>query len=118
MSTSVAVSPTVTTSYTFTSVNSSGCVYTYYYTQYVGLTVGVHSANVKDEYFIAYPNPNNGVFNLKSSVKETIRVINELGEIIRVVELSPETEYQVTDLSSGIYMIQSDRTRMKIIVSQ
>lgn len=118
MSTSVAVSPTVTTSYTFTSVNSSGCVYTYYYTQYVGLTVGVHSANVKDEYFIAYPNPNNGVFNLKSSVKETIRVINELGEIIRVVELSPETEYQVSDLSSGIYMIQSDRTRMKIIVSQ
>lgn len=116
--TTIVITPTVTTTYTFTSLSSSGCSYTQHFTQYVGLTVGVHSANAKDEYFIAYPNPNNGIFNLKSSVKETIRVINELGEIIRIVELSPETEFQVSDLSSGIYMIQSDRTRMKIIVSQ
>lgn len=119
-STLIVISPTVTTTYTFTSINASGCMYTQYFTQYVGFVTGIQptTAFVLDEYFKAYPNPNNGVFNLKSNVKETVRIINELGEIIRVIELSPETEFQISDLSSGIYMIQSDRTKLKIIVTQ
>lgn len=116
--TTIVVSPTVTTTYTFTSANSSGCQYTTYYTQYAGMSVGVQSLNTQIGYFKVYPNPNNGIFYLKSDVKETVRIINELGEIVNVIELAPDTEFQVSDLSSGIYVIQSERARMKIIVTQ
>ncbi|MDF2450514.1 MAG: hypothetical protein K0S26_18 [Bacteroidota bacterium] len=117
--TAIVVSPTVTTTYTFTSVNSSGCEFTVYFTQYANMPVGVQSMNAQAEgYFSVYPNPNNGIFYLKSDIKETVRIINELGEIVNVIELSPETEFQVTNLSSGIYVIHSDRSRIKIIVTQ
>lgn len=117
--TTIVVSPTVTTTYTFTSVNSSGCEYTQVFTQYVGILMGIQPINepTKD-YFSVYPNPNNGVFQIKSSTKETIRIINQLGEIVRVIDLNPETESQVIDLSAGIYVIQSNKTRVKIIVTQ
>jgi hypothetical protein len=101
--TTIVISPTVTTTYTFTSVNSSGCEYTQIFTQYVGLVMGVQSVNTTvDEYFKIYPNPNNGIFNIKSNTKETIQIINELGEIIKVIELYPETEFQISGLTAGI----------------
>ncbi len=117
-STTIVVSPTVTTTYTFASVNSSGCVYTLTYTQYVGIVMGVESINNKPEnYFSVFPNPNNGEFNIKSSTKETVRIINELGEIVRVIDIDPEKESHVSDLSSGIYMILSGKSKTKIIVT-
>ncbi len=117
--TSVVISPTVTTTYTFASVNSSGCEYVVIFTQYAGFTVGLQSLISKESnYFNAYPNPSNGIFYLKSDTKETVRIINELGEIIRIIELAPEEEYNVSDLSAGIYVIYSDKVRMKIIVTQ
>lgn len=117
--TTIVVSPTVTTTYTFTSVNSSGCEYTQFYTQYVGVLMGIQPINeLTKDYFNVYPNPNNGVFQIKSSIQETIHIINQLGEIVRAIDLNPETEFQVFDLSSGIYIIQSNKTRIKIIVTQ
>lgn len=114
----IVLTPTVTTTYILTSMSPSGCDYMQYYTQYVGYVMGVQPNELLGNYFNVYPNPNNGVFNLKSSTKETVRIINELGEIIRNIELSPGTELQVTDLSAGIYLIHSDRVKMKIIVTQ
>lgn len=118
-STTIIVSPTVTTTYTFTSINSSGCEYTVVFTQYVGYVTGIQPINEPtNDYFSVYPNPNNGVFQIKSSTRETIRIINQLGEIVRVIDLNPEMEFQVADLSAGIYVIQSNKTRVKIIVTQ
>ena len=117
--TAIVISPTVTTTYTFTSVNSSGCQFTSYFTQNAGMFVGVQSLKSQAEgYLKVFPNPNNGIFYLKSDIKETIRIINELGEIIRVIELTPETEFQIAELSAGIYVIHSNRSRIKIIVTK
>ncbi|MGZ5255234.1 MAG: T9SS type A sorting domain-containing protein, partial [Flavitalea sp.] len=108
--TAIVISPTVTTTYTFTSINSSGCVYTTYFTQSAGMALGVQALNMQAEgYLKVFPNPNNGIFYLKSDVKESVRIINELGEIVNVIELTPEIEFQVKNLSSGIYVIHSDR---------
>lgn len=119
-STMIVVTPTVTTTYTFTSVNSSGCEYSYVFTQYVGYVTGIESISYSadENYFNVFPNPSNGIFNIKSNIQETIQIINQLGEIVRVIDLNPETEFQVTDLSAGIYVIHSNRTRVKIIVTQ
>ncbi len=117
--TTIVVSPTITTTYTFTSVNSAGCEFTQVFTQYVGVVMGIQQMNSSfNDYLKIYPNPNNGIFNIKSSSKETIQIINQLGEIVKVIDLNPEIEFQVSDLSAGIYMIHSNRTRVKIIVTQ
>ena len=119
-STTIVVSPTITTTYTFTSVNSSGCEYTSIFTQFVGFVTGVEviGNSVTEDYFNVFPNPNNGIFQIKSSIVETIQIINQLGEIIRVINLNPEEEFQVSNLSSGIYFIHSNRKNIKIIVTQ
>lgn len=118
-STTIVVTPSVTTTYTFTSVNSSGCEFTEYYTQFVGTVMGVQSLDAQtEEKFKVYPNPNNGIFYFKLNTKENIRIIDELGKVVMEIELIPETEIQVKDLSPGIYVIQSRSTHIKIIVTQ
>ena len=119
--TRIVISPTVSTSYTFTSINSSGCVFTNTYYQYVGYLVNLQPVDKSsnDNYYLnIYPNPSDGNFNIKSSTKEIVKIINELGEIVRVIILDPEIEYQVSDLASGMYIIYSDRIKQKIIVTQ
>lgn len=117
--TTVVVSPTVTTTYTFTSGNPNGCHYTYEYTQYVGYSVGVKSLDpVNENYFKAFPNPNNGAFKLRSGTKETITIVNAIGEIVMTLELEPDTDHEITGLSSGIYVISTGKTKVKIIVTQ
>lgn len=115
--TTIVVSPTVTTNYTVTS-NNNGCLYSLIFTQQVGFVMGIESINtIPDNYFKIYPNPNNGEFNIKSSTKETVRIINELGEVVRVIDINPEQEYHISELSSGIYVILSDKSKTKIIVT-
>jgi len=115
--TDIVISPTVTTTYTFTSVNSSGCSYTYIYTQYVGFVLGVENLQTLQDYILVYPNPSDKIFNIKSSNEETIYILNQLGETVKEIKLLPETEQQVSDLSSGIYIIHSTRGNTKIIVT-
>lgn len=119
-STSIVVTPTTTTTYTFTSSNSSGCEYSVIFTQYVAFLTGIESNNnvPSDNFFRVYPNPNNGEFTIKSSNNETIKIINQLGEIVRVINLNPEEEFQVSNLSAGIYLIHSNKSYIKIIVTQ
>ncbi|MCF8423593.1 MAG: T9SS type A sorting domain-containing protein [Bacteroidia bacterium] len=119
-STSIVVTPTTTTTYTITSANSSGCEYTVEYTQFVGFVTSVNTINNNSvqDYFKVYPNPNNGQFTIKSSDIETIKIINQLGENVRVINLNPEEEVQVSNLSVGIYVIHSNKSHIKIIVTQ
>ncbi|MES2763778.1 MAG: T9SS type A sorting domain-containing protein [Bacteroidota bacterium] len=118
-STTVVVTPSVTTTYTFTSGNPSGCSYTYFFTQYVEYTVGVESISTPTpNYFSVYPNPSNGIFNIKSSIAEKVNITNELGQVIMSFDIEPETEKEISGLSSGIYVIQTGNKRTKIVVTQ
>jgi hypothetical protein len=118
-STTIVVTPSVTTTYTFTSGNSSGCSYTYIFTQYVEYPVGVESISAATtNYFSVYPNPNNGIFNVKSSIAEKVNIINELGQVVMSFDIEPETEKQISGLSAGIYVIQTGNRRTKIVVTQ
>lgn len=116
--TTIVVTPTVNTTYTFTAMNSSGCDYTLVYTVYTEIPEGIEAVPTIENYFKVFPNPSNGVFNIRSNAKETVRILNELGEIVKVVELNPDTDEQVSGLSSGIYLISTGKTKMKIIVTQ
>ena len=69
-----------------------------------------------------YPNPNNGVFTVKSKGAVVYSIINEMGQIIREGKLSGENYYTVDiqDLSSGIYNVvgykSNSISKQKIVV--
>jgi hypothetical protein len=54
-----------------------------------------------------YPNPNNGDFTISSSHEGTFNIINELGQLVKSIEITKENNYQmhVDGLRNGIYFI-------------
>jgi hypothetical protein len=72
-----------------------------------------------------YPNPTNGDFTLQGNAPGTFAIANELGQLIRTVELSMENNYRVScsGLSAGMYFVtQQNATAptflQKVVVTQ
>ncbi len=114
--TSFVIFPTVTTSYTISSTTSAGCSSAQVFTQIVANCNGLkeHIQNVNT--INVYPNPNNGTFNLISDKEQKAVIINSLGQIINTIDLKIG-ENKVSELSSGIYIIQTNTQHIKIVVS-
>lgn len=106
---SIAVSPTVTSTYTITGTNASGCTNTSVFTQSVSPCTGifVSSANIENEINI-YPNPFSTTFIVTTRVNENalIEIYNSLGSIIYSTEIeNVKTEIDLSNQSSGIYFV-------------
>jgi hypothetical protein len=113
---SVAISPTVNTNYTITATTSMGCKGTSYYTQYIGC-VGINGPVLTETKGLSvYPNPSAGAFNLTSGKNESVRIINEIGQLIKTIELKADDKLSISGLSPGVYFVMSADTRIKIIV--
>jgi hypothetical protein len=110
--------PTSTTNYTITGSNSFGCITTEFYTQVVSPCVGLQDKGLSPiTSFHLFPNPTNGSFKVRSEIRETITIINEFGQLIRSIELIPQEEYSISNLTPGIYIIQSATLKAKLIVT-
>ncbi len=57
--------------------------------------------------FEAYPNPSNGDFTILTSEAGTFQIINELGQIIRIIEITEANNNQVKveNLPNGAYFV-------------
>lgn len=103
---SVAVSPTVQTTYTVNGTDANGCVSTTTVTQDVSLCTGIVSlSNV--ESIKVYPNPNNGLFVLELVSASKVTVTNALGQVI--ISETFEAGKHSVDLhneTNGIYFIK------------
>lgn len=119
----IFITPSVATVYTVTASNNTGCLKTETYTQNVFLCVGISKTEELASILTIYPNPNNGVFTIKSDSEMDLKLINTLGQTVRLVSLSASSDYKVeiNDLAEGAYFISSlrgDRVfRQKIIVA-
>lgn len=113
-----AISPTTTTSYFINAINAFGCKKSTSYVQNVSPCTGLENYNNSSNiYFNVYPNPSNGFFNIKSNSKESIKIINELGQIIQTIEVNPDAELSVSGLKPGMYFILSNSRRVKILIT-
>ncbi|MEI6019869.1 MAG: T9SS type A sorting domain-containing protein [Bacteroidota bacterium] len=80
------------------------------------LSNGVNSLNI-------YPNPNNGEFTLSASSAVKLAVINQLGQVIKNIDLNENNGFQnkLSGLSSGIYFVKDlgneQNNAIKIIVN-
>ena len=81
-------------------------------------TVGINSFSGSEANKIkVYPNPNNGTFIITSGTSETARILNELGQIVRILNLSSESDTEIKGLPVGIYFLTTERKRIKIVVA-
>ncbi|MEO8761632.1 MAG: GH25 family lysozyme [Bacteroidia bacterium] len=71
---------------------------------------------------VVYPNPNNGLFTIQSSVEGNYSITNELGQTIENVNLNPSNNYsvEISNLAEGVYFVigteQNNVVRKKIVV--
>lgn len=106
----MAISPTVTTTYTVNGTDANGCANTTSITQNVSTCTNIHSAfSILNPAINVYPNPTNGLFIIELNeniIGGTIQVSNVLGEILisQIINKSIY-EFDLTNKASGIYFM-------------
>ncbi len=110
----IAVSPTVTTSYTVTG-STNGCSNTFTISQSVSPCTGINGNTASLSSVLVYPNPNTGVFTVElnnGSVKN-IEVMDLTGRIIlSSTSVNDKVDFNINTLANGVYYvrIQSNNT--------
>lgn len=111
-----------TVAYSVVGTDPNGCKNdTVYYLKINGCQ-GIEEFNQNTANLTIYPNPNNGEFYIVSDKNLHLKLINELGQVVRHFELNAFNEHQVqiAELAKGIYFIAGENnqavTRQKIIV--
>ena len=102
----IAVSPTVTTTYTINGTDAYGCAASNTITQIVSTCTGIENLNITNG-LVIYPNPNNGDFTLKIEtevIKAELRIENTLGQLVFSQTVSQgENKIKTKGLAVGIY---------------
>ncbi len=103
----IIVSPSVTTSYTLIGSDDNGCKKNYIFTQNVDACVGIKEINASNSGIRICPNPNSGSFIINSGTEINLNLINELGQLIKVINLNVLNNYELSieNLKNGIYFI-------------
>jgi hypothetical protein len=119
----IQVSPITQTVYNVKGTSADGCENTGTITVKVNPCTGINSYGIPIDISI-YPNPNSGVFVVRSSEPIKMTLINELGQFINSYSLPKETdqEINISDLPKGIYFVIGERDgfifKEKIIISE
>lgn len=105
-STSVVVSPTVTTNYTVSGQYVNGCINTSSFTQSVSACIGINELSESNLGISLYPNPNNGVFTLqmKNEIDNSeIEIENMLGQKLFSQKYKHGNNLITSEFTKGIY---------------
>jgi hypothetical protein len=103
----VVVSPTITTLYNITAVNSSGCIGTGQIQAKVSTCPGMKENAARTAWQV-FPNPNNGTFIVSADEDIQLTLTDALGREISAFALSAQNAHKVSipDLQAGIYFIR------------
>lgn len=101
--------------------NSTGTFH--FFAAKLGGSAGIKE-NSNSSVISIYPNPNNGNFYIKGSVTANYKLINELGQTVKEIELNSKNNFIITldNLTSGMYFIIGSNNHQtiskKIIVTK
>ena len=105
-STSIQIIPTANVSFTITGTDLNSCSKTATYTQIFSQCVGIEKELISE--LEVFPNPNNGSFTIKTKSPLQVTIQNELGQLIKSVELDNgnNLELKIENMPKGIYFIR------------
>lgn len=112
----VVVSPSVTTTYTVIGTTAAGCSSSMTAQARIQNCVGVAEQNLQGFAIDIYPNPNAGEFFVRSNADIQLRLVNSIGQEIRVFKLDATNDYKmdVRDLSNGVYFLMGETSNSKV----
>ncbi len=117
--TSIAISPSITTNYTVTGTSTLGCASNAIITQSVSICTGIDMMpEILEGRLNVYPNPTNGILNINSSlVINEIIIKNTLGEVVYQSTASNTTQsaINIRQLQSGVYFLELSGINQQII---
>jgi hypothetical protein len=120
----ITVTPNSTTSYTVTGTDANGCVSTGTVQVKVSGCSGIAEQTAANIGLSVYPNPSNGEFVIQSSTDLKLTLVNDLGQLVRVIELTGANNQKVTvnDLAKGVYFLTGQKdnalVNQKIIITK
>lgn len=128
----IAISPTVTTTYTVLGVNANGCQNTTSFTQNVSTCTGINTvAEALDAGVEVYPNPTNGFITMvcpsiegvaQSAGGGKIEIYNSIGQLlIKEKIIASNQVFNLNTLANGIYFVKvqsGDEFVIKKIIKQ
>ncbi|MDP3557366.1 MAG: T9SS type A sorting domain-containing protein [Bacteroidota bacterium] len=104
----IAISPTVTTTYTVTG-EANSCTNTFTISQTVSACTGIDNKVTSSIGVLVYPNPNSGLFSIElnnGSIKN-IEVMDVTGRIVLAKTTSNDKiDFNINTLSNGIYYVK------------
>lgn len=105
--TDIAVSPTITTTYTVDGTDVNGCSNTTTITQDVSVCTGLTQMS-KSTAISVYPNPSNGIFILELETESQIEVYDLLGNVVlKETMQSGKHNLNISEKASGIYILKT-----------
>jgi hypothetical protein len=120
----IVITPTaVNTTYTVNGKSSAGCSHLNTKIAVTSPCTGLNEPSLNTSVSI-YPNPNAGEFTISSTSAVQLKLINQLGQTIKLISLSEATNYKIniSDLANGIYFVVGKNNEgsvsQKIVVSE
>jgi hypothetical protein len=113
----VITSSLVTTiGYSVVGTSTNGCTSTASLQVKINACTGIKENSGINSLIKIYPNPSNGEFNVEYISEIKLNIINELGQLIRTLNLNQANEFKahVAGLSDGIYFINGQSAAQKI----
>jgi hypothetical protein len=121
-SSSVIVSPSVTTTYSVSGENSNGCLNTDSITLIVNSCTGLTGSIFINNFINIFPNPNNGEFALiLNSIPEKsfLEIYNSIGQaILRKPLVESTTKIDLKEHANGIYFVKLTDNGQQFFISK
>lgn len=107
-SNTLAITPSLSATYTVTGTSAEGCTNTASISQEVSECTGLMENKLKTESLRVMPNPGAGLFFLEQArVNSNVQVFNTLGQLIlKTTVLSDRTSIDLSGYPSGIYVLR------------
>jgi N-acetylneuraminic acid mutarotase len=104
----LVISPSVTTTYTVSTSNTNGCIYTATFTEMVDACAGITGFQVQNSIFKIYPNPNKDQFfvELDQADGADMIIINSVGQKVFEQQLKAGNNAIKHELPSGVYYVE------------
>lgn len=103
----LVINPTSNSTYSVVGLSNNGCSSSAAITVSVSECVGVVQNTKQSIGLNVYPNPNNGEFTIQSENDLTVKIVNQLGQVVYSDVLSAENnkKINVSNLPVGLYYV-------------